>query len=63
MISRLLSRSLTRRWLSISRDWQHTAMAQEQIAALFQKSGCDVVKMETLRTVDGKPGFSLAQGQ
>lgn len=41
-------------------------VTQEQIVALFQKvigAGYDVVKMETLRTFDGKPGFSLAQGQ
>jgi len=34
--------------------------------ALFHSvigAGYDVVNMETLRTVDGKPGFSLAQGQ
>jgi hypothetical protein len=39
---------------------------QDQIVALFQKvigAGYDVVKMETLRTFDGKPGYSLAQGQ
>jgi isocitrate dehydrogenase len=41
-------------------------VTQGQIVALFQKvigAGYDVVKMETLRTFDGKPGFSLAQGQ
>jgi len=39
---------------------------QEWIVALSRKvigAGYDVVNMETLRTVDGKPGFSLAQGQ
>jgi isocitrate dehydrogenase len=41
-------------------------VTQDQIVGLYQKvigAGYDVVKMETLRTFDGKPGYSLAQGQ
>jgi isocitrate dehydrogenase len=37
-----------------------------QVAALYQKvvaAGYDIVKTESLRTFDGKPGFTLAQGQ
>ncbi|HXE64249.1 MAG TPA: NADP-dependent isocitrate dehydrogenase [Bryobacteraceae bacterium] len=37
-----------------------------QIAGIYQKltaAGFDVVKTESLRTFDGKPGFTLAQGQ
>jgi len=37
-----------------------------QIAGIYQKltaAGYDVVKTESLRTFDGKPGFTLAQGQ
>lgn len=37
-----------------------------QVAGLYQKitaAGYDVVKTESLRTFDGKPGFTLAQGQ
>jgi hypothetical protein len=37
-----------------------------QIGALYRKvaaAGYDVVKFETLRTFDGKQGFTLAQGQ
>ena len=37
---------------------QMTALCQKVIAA-----GYDVVKFETLRTFDGKQGFTLAQGQ
>lgn len=37
-----------------------------QVSAIYQKvtaAGYDVVKTESLRTFDGKPGFTLAQGQ
>src|SRR5580704_3678810 len=37
-----------------------------QVAGLYQKmtaAGYDIVKTESLRTFDGKPGFTLAQGQ
>jgi isocitrate dehydrogenase len=37
-----------------------------QVAALYQKmtaAGYDIVKTESLRTFDGKQGFTLAQGQ
>ena len=37
-----------------------------QVAAIYQKmtaAGYDIVKTESLRTFDGKPGFTLAQGQ
>ena len=37
-----------------------------QVAGIYQKvtaAGYDVVKTESLRTYDGKPGFTLAQGQ
>ncbi|HVY92628.1 MAG TPA: NADP-dependent isocitrate dehydrogenase [Bryobacteraceae bacterium] len=37
-----------------------------QVAGIYQKltaAGYDVVKTESLRTFDGKPGFTLAQGQ
>ena len=43
-----------------------TPVTHDQIAALYQKvvaAGYDIVKMETLRNFDGKPGFTLAQGQ
>jgi isocitrate dehydrogenase len=41
-------------------------VTQAQIVALYQKvtaAGYDIVKTETLRTFDGKQGFTLAQGQ
>jgi isocitrate dehydrogenase len=41
-------------------------VTQAQIVALYQKvtaAGYDIVKTETLRTFDGRQGFSLAQGQ
>jgi isocitrate dehydrogenase len=34
-----------------------------QILEQFEKLGLDVIKTENLYTFDGKPGFSLAQGQ
>jgi isocitrate/isopropylmalate dehydrogenase len=37
-----------------------------EIMQLMQKvvaAGHDIVKTETLRNFDGKPGFTLAQGQ
>jgi isocitrate dehydrogenase len=37
-----------------------------QVAGLYEKiaaAGYDIVKTESLRTFDGKPGFTLAQGQ
>ncbi len=37
-----------------------------QVAGIYQKmtdAGYDIVKTESLRTFDGKPGFTLAQGQ
>jgi isocitrate dehydrogenase len=37
-----------------------------QVASLYQKvcaAGYDVVKSESLRTFDGKIGYTLAQGQ
>jgi isocitrate dehydrogenase len=41
-------------------------VSHADIAALYQKvtaAGYDIVKTESLRTFDGKPGFTLAQGQ
>ena len=41
-------------------------ITQAQIVAIYQKvtaAGYDIVKIETLRTFDGKQGFTLAQGQ
>jgi isocitrate dehydrogenase len=41
-------------------------VTQQQVLALMQKvvaAGHDIVKTETLRNFDGKPGFTLAQGQ
>jgi isocitrate dehydrogenase len=43
-----------------------TPITQDKVAALYQKligASYDVVKIETLRTFDGKQGFTLAQGQ
>ncbi len=43
-----------------------STVTHEQIFQLAQKvtsSGYDIVKIETLRNYDGKPGFTLAQGQ
>ena len=42
------------------------AVTHAQVAGLYQKvaaAGYDIVKTESLRTFDGKPGFTLAQGQ
>jgi isocitrate dehydrogenase len=42
------------------------AVSHDQIAGLYQKvsgAGYDIVKTESLRNFDGKPGFTLAQGQ
>jgi isocitrate dehydrogenase len=42
------------------------AITHAQVAALYEKvasAGYDIVKTESLRTFDGKPGFTLAQGQ
>ena len=42
------------------------AVTHAQIAGIYQKltaAGYDVVKTESLRIFDGKPGFTLAQGQ
>ncbi|MEP6715592.1 MAG: NADP-dependent isocitrate dehydrogenase [Terriglobia bacterium] len=41
-------------------------VSHTQIAGLYQKvsaAGYDIVKTESLRNFDGKPGFTLAQGQ
>jgi isocitrate dehydrogenase len=41
-------------------------VSHAQIAGLYQMvtaAGYDIVKTESLRTFDGKPGFTLAQGQ
>ncbi len=41
-------------------------VSHAQVAGIYQKmtaAGYDVVKTESLRTFDGKPGFTLAQGQ
>jgi isocitrate dehydrogenase len=43
-----------------------TPVTQAEVLALMQKvvaAGHDIVKTETLRNFDGKPGFTLAQGQ
>jgi isocitrate dehydrogenase len=42
------------------------AVTHTQVAGLYQKmsaAGYDIVKTESLRTFDGKAGFTLAQGQ
>ncbi len=41
-------------------------VTHQQVFALAEKvaaAGYDIVKMETLRTFDGKPGFTVTQGQ
>jgi isocitrate dehydrogenase len=41
-------------------------VSHAQVAGIYQKmiaAGYDIVKTESLRTFDGKPGFTLAQGQ
>ncbi len=44
----------------------NATVTHQQVFALAEKvaaAGYDVVKIETLRNYDGKPGFTLAQGQ
>ncbi len=47
-------------------DDSNAAITQDQVLALMGKvsaGGYDIVKIETLRNYDGKPGYTLAQGQ
>ena len=47
-------------------DAAGAVVTHAQVAGLYQKvaaAGYDIVKTESLRTFDGKPGFTLAQGQ
>ena len=47
-------------------DSGRTSITHTDVSTLFEKvanAGYDIVKIETLRTYDGKPGFTLAQGQ
>jgi len=47
-------------------DDTNAVITQDQVLALMQKvsaAGYDIVKIETLRNFDGKPGYTLAQGQ
>jgi len=47
-------------------DDTNASITQDQVLALMGKvstGGYDIVKIETLRNYDGKPGYTLAQGQ
>ena len=41
-------------------------VSHQQVLGLAERvanAGFDIVKLETLRTFDGKPGFTVTQGQ
>ena len=49
-----------------TKDSKHGIVSHAQILKLMEQvgaAGYDIVKIETLRNYDGKPGYSLAQGQ